>query len=138
MAGHQIDESAENLPRDPEELVREVDARLIAREKREWQGLRANLSFHWMEIFLLAAPFAFSIGLVVTIIYGLPAGNEPLYFFMVLWSVGWIIAVLVVLEFLLRRYRVMRRAIELVDRRLGRMEKKLEIGKTQKPGKQGK
>lgn len=130
---NEMDESAESLSRNPEELMREVDARLLARERREWQGLRAELSFHWIEIFLLAAPFAFSIGLVITIIYGIPADNEPLYFFMVLWSVGWIIAVLVVLEFLLRRYRVVRRSIELMDRRMERLEKRLQAG-----GRKGK
>jgi hypothetical protein len=110
------------LPREPVELIRQVDAQLLARERSEWATLRQGLAFHWYELFLLAGLFAFSIGLVVTIIFGLPADNEPLYFFMVLWSVGWVGMAIVCFEFLLRRYRLLRRAFELVDRRLERLE----------------
>ena len=118
-----LPEHDDALTRDPDELVREIDARILLGERREWQRIRQELAFHWLEFLLLAGLFAFSIGLVVTLIYGLPAENEPLYFFMVLWSVGWVIVALVAFEFLIRRYRALRRSVELIDRRFERIER---------------
>lgn len=120
-----LNEPKENLSRDPDELVRQLDAHMLARERREWQLLRAQLSFHWSELFIVAGVFAFSLGFVVTMIFGFADENEELHLFMTFWIVGWIASVLIALMFLVRRYRALRRSMELIDRRFERLEKQL-------------
>ncbi|MCC5877726.1 MAG: hypothetical protein JJU11_16010 [Candidatus Sumerlaeia bacterium] len=121
-----MNEPTENLSRDPDELVRQLDAHMLARERREWQLLRAQLSFHWFELFIVAGVFAFSLGFVATMIFAFSAESEQLHLFMTFWTVGWIATVLIALMFLIRRYRALRRSMELVARRFDRIEKVLE------------
>lgn len=123
--GVMLNEPKENLPRDPDELVRQLDAHLLARERKEWQNLRNQLAFHWFELFLTAGVFAFSIGFVVTMIFGFTTENEELHMFITFWVVGWVAAVLITFLFLIRRYRALRRSVELIDRRFDRLEKAL-------------
>lgn len=111
------------LPRTPEELAREVDATLRAREEKEWARLRAELAGRWYEFFLLAGVFAFSIGVVATIILAIPSDNVALYRFMVFWLLGFVLMIVLTVEFLIRRYRTVRRVAMLLLARLKKMEK---------------
>lgn len=126
------DSPGPDLPRDLDQLTREVDASIKVREIREWERLRHGLRAGWKETFLLAGLFAFSIGLAATVIFGLPQENKRLYYFMVLWILGFAVMLTLSIAFLIRKLRVMRRIMELSIRRMERLEKEAGEGKKRK------
>lgn len=95
------------------------------REIREWEALREGLEVRFTEFSVLAGVFCFSLALILTLIFALPQENEAAYYTVLLWSVGYILATVVTLEFLIRKFRILRRITELNNRRIERLEKQL-------------
>lgn len=114
---------ARRPPRDPGQLARDIDLTIELRQIREWGALKEGLAPRFGELFLLAGHFCFSLGLILTLIFALPQENEVVYNIWLLWSVGYILMTIVILEFLLRKFRIVRRVIELNLRRIERLEK---------------
>ena len=112
-------------PRDPKLLVRDIDTAVKLREIREWEALREGLEVRFTEFSVLAGVFCFSLALILTLIFALPQENEAAYYTVLLWSVGYILATVVTMEFLIRKFRILRRITELNNRRIERMEKQL-------------
>ena len=112
-------------PRDPQRLLREIDTAVKLREIREWEALREGLEVRFTEFSVLAGVFCFSLALILTLIFALPQENEAAYYTVLLWSVGYILATVVTLEFLIRKFRILRRITELNNRRIERLEKQL-------------
>lgn len=113
------------LPDDPKEIAQQIDANLAARDALELQKIRAGLGSRVFEFFLLAGLFAFSIGVAVTIIFAIPQDNEALYYFICMFLLALLGWVLMALEYLIRRHRVLRRLEEMHLRRLERLERAL-------------
>lgn len=109
--------------RDPKVMIRDLETSIRLRDIREWANIKDALSMGFWELFVLAGLFSFGIGVLTTLIYAIPPENEALYYFMLLWCVGFIVMVVLAIEFLIRKYRVMRRALELTFRRLEKLEK---------------
>lgn len=83
------------------------------REIREWSKLREALQPQFGEMFLLAGLFAFSLGLMLTLIFALPQEKDVEYYIWLFWTCGFIMMLIVAVEFLIRKFRIMRRVIEL-------------------------
>ena len=114
-------------PKDPDELIKLIDANLAIRDDKEKVRLKSELSWKWYEFFLLAGLFCFGIGTAATVIKGLPQENELLYRFMLLWLLGMLVMVVLTFEFLIRRYRIMRNAMLHVLTRNEAMSKEIKI-----------
>lgn len=113
-------------PRDPRILARDVDLAIKMREIREWSRLREDLAPRFGELFLLAGLFSFALGLILTLVFALPQEKEAVYFIWLLWGCGFILMLLVVMEFLIRKFRVLRRVVEIQARRIDSLEKRTE------------
>lgn len=110
------------MDREPEKIVTQIDAALLAREEAEIAALRDQLGTPWYEFFLLAGLFCFAIGVAATIFFTVPDDHEPLYRFMVLWLLGMLIMTLLTMEYLVRRVRALRRFTEILLLRVRRLE----------------
>jgi hypothetical protein len=100
--------SPERPPRDPRQLLVEMDARLKVREIREADRLRRAVDTRWWEPGLLAVLFVSGIGVVFTVLQLVPAGNELLYGFIVFWILLHVVTVILCLEFLSHKFRALR------------------------------
>lgn len=114
------------FPRDPERLLREVDASIRIREIEEWQRLKENVSIQWWESALVALLFISGIGIIVTIAKLIPDVPAILYYFILAWSILWILTLISCVEFLLLKFRALRRMHEIIDLRLRRIEQALD------------
>ncbi len=125
--------------RDPKQIVRDLETSIRLRDIREWVQLKDALAMGFWEFFLLAGLFSFGIGLVTTLFYIIPDENPALYYFMLLWSAGFLIMTIVSFEFLIRKFRTMRRALELSIRRMERLEREVfpEARKREKGARRG-
>jgi hypothetical protein len=111
-------------PRNPDEIARQIDADLAAQEAKELLQLHRQLRLGVVEILILAGLFAFGIGMVATVIMSLPQENEALYRFKLLWILGFLGSVVLALNFLIGKFRVMRRLLIIQERRLTRLEQR--------------
>lgn len=112
-------------PRDPAQIAREIDATIGVRNIREWANLKDALAVRFGEMCLLAALFVFALGLILTLIFALPQEDEGIYNIWLLWTCGYITITVFAIEFLLRKFRTIRRIIELNLRRAEKMEKQI-------------
>lgn len=112
--------------RDPRKIARDIDAQMAADEVAEWLKVGRTLRFRWFEVLLLSGLFAFGIGVGATIVYAVPVWNELLYRFMVFWLLGFLVVVIFCFEFLIRRFRALRRFYELNLRRVERLEERVK------------
>ncbi len=96
-------------PRDPRQLLVEMDARLKVRDIREREHLRRVVDTHWWEPGLLALLFVSGVGVTVTVMQLVPDGNRLLYGFIVFWILLHLATVIACLEFLSHKFRALRR-----------------------------
>ncbi len=115
---------AKKAPKDPKELTREIDATLRVRSIRELEALKEQLAPRFGEFTLLAGLFTFTLGLILTLVFALPQEKEVVYYIWLLWSVGYLMASVVCIEFLIRKFRVVRRVSEQMLKRIERLEKR--------------
>ncbi len=111
--------------RDPKKIVRDLETSIRLRDIREWVHLKEALSMGFWEFFLLAGLFCFGIGVLTTLVYVIPPENPALYYFMLLWTAGFLIMSIVTFEFLIRKFRTIRRALELSIKRMERLEREV-------------
>ncbi len=109
-------------PRDPERLLREVDATIRIKDIQEWQRLRERVEIQWWESALIALLFISGIGILVTIAMLIPREPAALYYFILAWCALWILTLITCVEFLIQKFRALRRMHEVTDRMLRRIE----------------
>jgi len=100
---------SERPPRDPRQLLIEMDARLKVRDINERERLRRAVETRWWEPGLLAVLFVSGIGVVFTVLQLVPAGNSLLYGFIVFWILLHVVTVILCVEFLSQKFRALRR-----------------------------
>ena len=110
--------------RDPKEITEQIDASIKARDEKELAELRRAIRPSLGELVLLPILFAFSLGVVFVIIYTMPSEHEGIYQLNLLWSLGFVLSVVMCLDFLIRRLRVLRRLAECQQRELDRLRKR--------------
>lgn len=113
-------------PRDPKELAREIDATIRARDVKEWLYLMDAVAPRFGEMILLAGVFFFALGLILTIFFVAPQENDTTYLLWVLWGCGYLFATTFAFEFVIRKFRTLRRMVEIAGRRIERLEKELK------------
>lgn len=109
-------------PRDAKHLLREVDATIRIKDIREWHRLRDVVAIKWWESSLLALLFISGIGIIVTVAKLIPNDPRILYYFILGWSVLWILTLISCIEFLILKFRALRRMHEITDRVIRRLE----------------
>ncbi|MBI5155416.1 hypothetical protein HZA57_09280 [Candidatus Poribacteria bacterium] len=99
-------------PSDPKALLVEMDARIKVRDIREWERLKRQVEIQWWESGLLALLFISGLGMMVTIAKLVPRDNPLLYGFILTWFGLFVLAVICSIEFLVLKFRALRRMHE--------------------------
>lgn len=124
----------ERFPRDKDELLREVDARIRSRDVRRLDELRGRLAPKWWETSIVLVLFASALGLLASLVQYSHVREQPLDRFMVFWFCLMVLTTVLSLEFLLVKIYNLRRSNDMLLRRMedltrqwreldGRMEK---------------
>lgn len=95
-------------PRDPKQLLTEMDARIKVRDIRKWESLKRQVEVKWWESGLVALLFVSGAGMAVTIYKLVPADNWLLRAFIVTWCVLFLFTLLACIEFLIFKFRALR------------------------------
>ncbi|MCB2156188.1 hypothetical protein KQI84_15025 [bacterium] len=118
--------SSPHPPRDPKQLLVEMDARIKVRDIREWEKLKHQVSIKWWESGLLLLLFLSGLGILVTIAKLVPRDNGLLYAFILVWFGLFVLAVIACLEFLVLKFRALRRMQTEMNRHLLDQEKAMK------------
>ncbi len=114
------------LPREPHRLLREVSAAIRLRDIEEWQRLRDSVAIQWWESALVTLLFISGVGIIVTISQLIPRQTPLLYYFILAWCVLWILTLISCIEFLINKFRSLRRMHEITERTLHQMHSDIE------------
>jgi hypothetical protein len=109
----------------PEEIARQIDADLAAREEKELATLRRVVAPGFSEVIVSGLVVAFAVGAFGTAAWCLPTEHEGLYRLMLLWIGGFIIASSGAILWLHRRFRATRRFLVILERRFDRLERRV-------------
>lgn len=99
--------------RGDEQIIQEVEASIRLRDIKEWNDLQESLAPTITEYGIRAVLFTLSLGLILTLIFVLPQENETAYYLWLFWGCGTLLAFLFTLDYMLRKFRVVRRVIEI-------------------------
>lgn len=113
-------------PRDPKKLLVEMDARIKVRDIREWDRLRRQVEVTWWESGLLALLFVSGVGILFTIGQLVPSEVGLLYWFVLFWAALFVLALIACVEFLILKFRALRKMHEVTARRLTQMDDTLK------------
>jgi len=116
----------EAYPRDADRLLREVDATIRIKDIQEWHRLRESVAIKWWESALIALLFISGIGILVTIAKLIPANPPHLYYFILAWCLLWVLTLISCIEFLILKFRALRRMHEITDRVIRRLEQDID------------
>lgn len=97
--------------RGDEQIIQEVEASIRLRDIKEWNDLQESLAPTITEYGIRAVLFTLSLGLILTLIFVLPQENETAYYLWLFWGCGTLLAFLFTLDYMLRKFRVVRRVI---------------------------
>jgi hypothetical protein len=106
-------EAVMKVLRGDEQIIQEVEASIRLRDIKEWNDLQESLAPTFTEYGIRAVLFTLSLGLILTLIFVLPQENETAYYLWLFWGCGTLLAFLFTLDYMLRKFRVMRRVIEI-------------------------
>ncbi len=105
-------------PRNPRKLLAEMDARIKVRDIREWDRLKRQVEVKWWESGLLALLFVSGAAMMVTIAKTVPDDSALLRNFIVAWCGLFVLTLLACIEFLIVKFRALRRMHESTTRTL--------------------
>jgi len=113
-------------PRDPDKLLVEMDARIKVRDIREWERLKRQVEVKWWESGLLALLFVSGSAMMVTIAKLAPEDHVMLRNFVIVWCGLFILTLLGCIEFLIFKFRALRKMHESTTRMLEGQEEALK------------
>jgi hypothetical protein len=123
----------ERFPRDKDELLREVDARIRVRDIRRLDQLKDRLAPKWWETGIVIVLFAASVGLLGSLVQYSAVREDPINAWLLFWFGLMILTTVLSLEFLLvkiynlrRSNDVMLRAMNDLRDRCEKLERRLE------------
>jgi hypothetical protein len=117
---------AELPPRNPKALLAEMDARMRARDIREWERLKRQVAQRWWEPTLRLLLFVSGLGCTVTLVHMLRTFDTGYESFILLWGGLLIVAVLASVELVILRMHALRKLHEETTRRLEEQEQTLK------------
>jgi hypothetical protein len=123
----------EHLPRDPQRLIKEVDAAIKLRDIENLQRCRDSLEFKWWEGAIVVVLFISGLGFVMTIYKLIPATSSLLFWFVFFWFIVFTCTLIAAVEFLLAKINALRRLCEILFRSIERLEKDLGTPRQETP-----
>jgi hypothetical protein len=113
------------LPRDPEKLLREVDAAIRIKDIKNIQRYRDRVELKWWESGIVILLFISGLGFMITIYKLLPSEGTPLFWFVFFWFALFTITLVAAVEFLLAKIAALRSLYEINARVLDTLEKSM-------------
>lgn len=113
-------------PYDPERLETEVSAVIKIKDIEELYRLKDAVSVKWWETGLILLLFCSGFGFILTVSRIIPAENPFIYWFSLFWFAAIVISIIFSLEFLIHKFRALRRLNEIQTRILASMQKELK------------
>lgn len=113
------------LSRDPDILLREVDAAIKIRDIKTFQRCRERIEIQWWESGFVLLLFISGLGFIITIFKLIPSNNPPLFWFVFFWFALFTISMIACLEFLWAKINALRQLFEINSRMLERLEKEI-------------
>jgi hypothetical protein len=101
--------SKENYPRDPEVLSSELAAINRIRDLEKLQQLNEYISTKWWETGLVLLLFVSGFGFILTVSKIIPTENMTIYWFILFWVVSIVLSIILCIEFLLSKFRAIRK-----------------------------
>lgn len=111
--------------RNPEELLREVDAAIKVKDIEAIQRHRERVELKWWESAIVVMLFISGLGFIITIFKLLPQTNKPLFWFVFFWFAIFTLTLVATIEFLLAKINALRHLYEVNSKLVERLEKHL-------------
>ena len=115
----------ESYPYDPKNLAAEVSAVTKIKDIEEMYELKEKVSIKWWETVLILLLFASGFGFILTVSKLIPISQPFVYWFSLFWIVAIILTLIACIEFLIAKFRALRRLYELHTRILEGMQKEI-------------
>lgn len=112
--------------REPETLLREVDAAIRIRDIERQQRWREALEVRWWESATVVMLFVSGLGFIITIFNLIPAENRALFWFVFFWFFVFTLTLVASVEMLIAKINALRGLCEWQDKRLGDLESRWE------------
>ena len=122
-----------SFPYDPKRLETEVSAVVKIKDIEELYRLKEQVSVKWWETGLILLLFASGFGFILTVSKLIPVSQPVLYWFSLFWVVAIILTLIGCIEFLIAKFRALRRLYEIHTGILSAMQKELNDMKKRVP-----
>jgi hypothetical protein len=116
----------ERFPRDKDELIREVDARLRIGDIRRSHQLKDRLAPKWWEAAIVMLLFASALGLLASLFQYADLNDKPLNKWMLFWFGLTILTIVMSFEFLLIKIYNLRRSNDVMLHMIEDLRKQTE------------
>ena len=113
------------FPRDPKQLEAEVSALTRIKDIEELYQLKDQVSVKWWETGLIVLLFASGFGFILTVSKLITISEPVIYWFSLFWVVAIILTLIGCIEFLIAKFRALRRLYDFQNQILVRMQKDL-------------
>lgn len=113
-------------PRDPERLGAEVSAVVKIKDIEKMYELKERVAVKWWESGMVALLFAAGFGFILTASRLIPPIEPFYYWFSLFWVGAIVLSLIFCIEFLIAKFRALRRLYEIQTRILTDMQTELE------------
>ena len=110
------------FPRDAQRLEAEVSAVIKVKDIKELYRLKQQVAVKWWETGLIFLLFVSGFGFILTVSKLIPVSQPYLYWFILFWIVAVVLTLIACIEFLINKFRALRRLYEIHTRLLQAME----------------
>ncbi len=110
------------FPRDAKSLEAEVSAVIKVKDIKELYRLKEQVAVKWWETGLIFLLFVSGFGFILTVSKLIPVSEPYLYWFILFWIVAVVLTLIACIEFLISKFRALRRLYEIHTRVLQAME----------------
>lgn len=111
--------------RDPQKLLREVDAAIKIQDIKRLQSFRDQIQLKWWESGIAILLFISGLGFMITIYKLLPANNPTLSRFVYFWFLLFALTLIATVEFMVAKIHALRQLYEHQARALEKLEKQM-------------
>lgn len=119
----------EPFPKNPEVLVKEVDATIKIKDIKEIYRLKDIVAIKWWETLLVLILFFSGTGFLFTVLqtdYLFPPDKSIILKFILVWFVILILTIIATIEFLLQKFRALRKLYELQTNLILSLQKEVD------------
>lgn len=109
--------------RDPETLIREMDAKNRIHDMKFLLRYREQLQGRWYDSGIVLVLFISGLGILITISKLLPSESTMLYYFVFCWFALFVLSLIATLEILLSKIEALRKLYLLQSKTIEDMEK---------------